>query len=93
MSDRGPEMRGDKTFPSERVPLVCLEEGPSGRGGSDAVHLPALNALALTSGRQPSSRRAGGPGRQNHGGRDSSFLEITKLVRTWGGWGNYQEQA
>ena len=75
-------MRADSrpTFPSERVPLVGLEEGPGGRSRANAVHLPALDPLALTTGRQPSPGRPRGPGRQNYGGGNSTFLQISRVT-------------
>ena len=88
MSDYG-YIKADQTFPPQRVPLVGLEEGPSGRGRPDAVHLPALNPsrAPLAAARQTSPRRARGPRRQHYGGRDSTFLEINGVSEHWGGAG------
>ena len=72
-------MGAEQTFPSECVPLVGLEEGPSRRSRSDAVHLPALDPLALTSGRQTRPWRTRGSRRQNYGGGDSSFLQRDRV--------------
>ena len=72
-------MGEDQTFPSECVPLVGLEEGPCRRSRSDAVHLPALDPLALSSGRQTRPWRTRGSRRQNNGGGDSTFLQIDRV--------------
>ena len=86
-------MRGNQTFSSECVPLVGLEEGASWWSGADAVHLPALNPLALTSGRQTRPGRPRGSRRQNNGGRDSSFLQLHRVSDDPGMAGEQQEQA
>ena len=82
-------MRGDQTFPSESVPLVGLEEGPSRRSRSDAVHLPALDPLALAAGCQTRPRRTRGSRRQNNGGGDSTFLQIDRVSDDPGVTGDY----
>ena len=82
-------MRGDQTFPSESVPLVGLEEGPSRRSRPDAVHLPALDPLALASGRQTRPGRTRGSRRQNNGGGDSTLLQIDGVSDGPGVKGDY----
>ena len=61
------------TFPPQGISFVRLEEGSGGRSGAEAVHLPALDAGALTSRGQTRPRgpgEAGGEGR----GRDTTLL-------------------